>query len=105
MTPEQIRLVQESWKQVQPAAHVAGLFYSRLFSLEPSVRKLFKGDLTEQGSKLMSMISVVVGAALVWTLRQELGKAFNADVEQAWCAVYGVLSTTMQQAAASQEIA
>jgi hemoglobin-like flavoprotein len=138
MTPEHIRLVQESWKQVQPAAHVAGLFYSRLFSLEPSVRKLFRGDLTEQGSKLMSMISVavgaltrletlvpavqalgrrhagygveerhyaVVGAALVWTLRQELGKAFNADVEQAWCAVYGVLSTTMQQAAASQEIA
>ena len=96
-----------------------------------------KGDLTQQGSKLMSMISAavgsltrletvvpavqalgrrhagygvehrhyaVVGAALVWTLEQELGTAFTAEVEQAWRTVYGVLSNTMQQAAASQEI-
>jgi hemoglobin-like flavoprotein len=45
----------------------------------------------------------VVGAALVWTLEQELGKSFTAEVEQAWRTAYRVLSTTMKQAAASGE--
>ena len=63
MTPRQVGLVQESWKLVQPIADKAAeLFYMRLFSLEPSVRRLFKGDMTEQGRKLMSMISVAVNS-------------------------------------------
>jgi hemoglobin-like flavoprotein len=63
MTPRQIALVQESWKLVQPIADKAAeLFYNRLFSLEPSVRRLFTGDMTEQGRKLMSMISVAVNS-------------------------------------------
>jgi hemoglobin-like flavoprotein len=63
MTPRQIALVQESWKLVQPIADKAAkLFYMRLFSLEPSVRRLFTGDMTEQGRKLMSMISVAVNS-------------------------------------------
>lgn len=63
MTPRQIALVQESWKRVQPLADKAAeLFYMRLFSLEPSVRRLFKGDMVEQGRKLMSMISVAVNS-------------------------------------------
>jgi hemoglobin-like flavoprotein len=135
MTPQQIDLVQRTWKELRPSPRVAGLFYSRLFALDPSVRALFKGDLTQQGSKLMSMISVavgalarlesvlpaiedlgrrhagygveerhytVVGAALVWTLEQELGRAFTAEVDQAWRAVYRVLATTMQQAASRE---
>ena len=63
MTPRDIALVQSSWKQVQPiAAQAAAMFYGRLFLLDPSVRPLFRGDLREQGTKLMSMISVAVNA-------------------------------------------
>jgi hemoglobin-like flavoprotein len=63
MTPKQIALVQASWKQVQPIAdQAAALFYSRLFTLEPSVKRLFRGDMQEQGRKLMQMISVAVSS-------------------------------------------
>jgi hemoglobin-like flavoprotein len=40
-----------------------------------------------------------VGAALLWTLEMGLGKAFTADVKDAWATVYGLLATTMKQAA------
>jgi len=38
----------------------AQLFYNRLFDVDPSVRALFKGDMNEQGAKLMHMIGVAV---------------------------------------------
>jgi hemoglobin-like flavoprotein len=63
MTPKQIALVQDSWKKVQPVAEqAAALFYGRLFELEPSVQALFKGDMNEQGRKVMSMITVAVNS-------------------------------------------
>ena len=63
MTPRQVLLVQETWKRVLPIADKAAeLFYMRLFSLEPSVRRLFQGDMAEQGRKLMSMVSVAVNS-------------------------------------------
>lgn len=63
MSPKQIALVQASWKQVQPIAdQAAALFYSRLFTLEPSVKRLFRGDMQEQGKKLMQMIGVAVNS-------------------------------------------
>jgi len=40
-----------------------------------------------------------VGAALLWTLEMGLGAAFTADVKDAWATVYGVLATTMKNAA------
>jgi hemoglobin-like flavoprotein len=40
-----------------------------------------------------------VGAALLWTLEAGLGKAFTADVRAAWVAVYGLIATTMKDAA------
>ena len=53
MTPEQIALVQSSFRQVAPIAdRAAVLFYARLFELDPSLRRLFHGDMTEQGNKL-----------------------------------------------------
>ncbi len=62
MTPEQIVLVQESFKKVVPIKDLAaGMFYDRLFTLDPSLRPLFKGDLKEQGRKLMAMIATAVG--------------------------------------------
>ena len=62
MTPEQKLLVQHSFEKVLPIAETAaGLFYGRLFALDPSLRPLFKGDLDEQGRKLMYMLRVAVG--------------------------------------------
>jgi hemoglobin-like flavoprotein len=40
-----------------------------------------------------------VGAALLWTLEKGLGSAFTADVKEAWATVYGLLATTMKEAA------
>ena len=40
-----------------------------------------------------------VGAALLWTLEKGLGSAFTPEVKEAWAAVYGLLASTMQDAA------
>jgi len=40
-----------------------------------------------------------VGAALLWTLKAGLGRGFTADVKEAWATVYGLLATTMKNAA------
>jgi hemoglobin-like flavoprotein len=42
------------------AESVAKLFYGKLFELDPSLKPLFRGDLTEQGWKLMHMIGTAV---------------------------------------------
>jgi hemoglobin-like flavoprotein len=61
MTPRQKQLVQSSFKQITPFARVApNLFYARLFELDPSLRRMFRGDLQEQGQKLMKMLSLAV---------------------------------------------
>jgi hemoglobin-like flavoprotein len=63
MNPRQIELVQESWQQVLPVANdAAQLFYVRLFELDPSLRGMFRGDMEEQGKKLMAMIDFAVKA-------------------------------------------
>ena len=61
MTEKQIELVQDSWAKVVPISETAAeLFYNRLFQLDPALRSLFKGDMKEQGKKLMTMIAVAV---------------------------------------------
>ncbi|MDP9455069.1 MAG: globin domain-containing protein [Actinomycetota bacterium] len=40
-----------------------------------------------------------VGVALLWTLEQGLGDAFDDEVKEAWASVYGVLAATMIGAA------
>jgi hemoglobin-like flavoprotein len=61
MNGEQIRLVQESFQKVEPIADAAAtLFYGRLFDLDPKLESLFKGDMVEQGRKLMQMLGVAV---------------------------------------------
>jgi len=55
----------------------AELFYGRLFELDPSLRKLFKGDMKEQG----------------------LGNAFTDEVRAAWTNVYMLLAGVMIDAA------
>lgn len=61
MTPHQIMLVQTSFEKVAPIADTAAeLFYRRLFETDPTASKLFKGDMKQQGRKLMQMIGVAV---------------------------------------------
>ncbi|HSO45248.1 MAG TPA: globin family protein [Rhodoferax sp.] len=63
MTPEKILLVRSSWQQVLPIKDTAAeLFYGRLFELDPSLRPLFKGDMVEQGRKLMMIINTAVNS-------------------------------------------
>jgi hemoglobin-like flavoprotein len=42
---------------------VSALFYQRLFELDPTLRRLFHGDMHEQGRKLVSTLSVIVESA------------------------------------------
>jgi len=61
MTPEQVQLGQQSWEKVVPISEdAAELFYGRLFELDPSLRRMFSGDIKEQGRKLMKIITMVV---------------------------------------------
>jgi hemoglobin-like flavoprotein len=61
MTPEQKTLVKESWAKVVPIKEQAAeLFYGRLFETYPEVQPYFKGDMTEQGRKLMMMLNTAV---------------------------------------------
>ena len=63
MNPEQITLVKTTWSQVVPIKEKAAeLFYGKLFELDPSLKPLFKGDIAEQGKKLMMTINTVVNA-------------------------------------------
>jgi len=63
MTPDQVRLVQTTFKDVAAIKEqAAALFYDRLFHLDPSLKKLFRGDMKEQGRKLMAAIGVVVAS-------------------------------------------
>ena len=63
MTNDQIKLVQESFRQVAPIAEAAAqLFYARLFELDPDLELLFKGNLSEQGRKLMQMLGLAVNS-------------------------------------------
>ncbi|SDG55860.1 Hemoglobin-like flavoprotein [Pseudomonas benzenivorans] len=133
MTPKQIELVQGSFAQVAPIAEqAAALFYDNLFSADPALKPLFKGNMQEQGQKLMQMIGVAVGklsdlpalvpvlqhlgrrhkdygvvdahyatvgGALLLTLSQGLGDAFTDEVRDAWTTAYGLLASTMSEAA------
>lgn len=82
-----ITLVQQSWAKVEPIApQAAELFYNNLFTADPTLQPLFKGNMAEQGKKLMQMIGAAVNKltdldALVPIL-QNLGKRH---------ATYGVL--------------
>jgi hemoglobin-like flavoprotein len=61
MTPEQVKLVQNSFVKVEAIAETAAdLFYDRLFEIAPAVRPLFPDDLAEQKVKLMDMLGTAV---------------------------------------------
>lgn len=62
MDQKTITLVQDSWKKVAGIApQAAALFYQNLFAADPALKPLFKGNMEEQGKKLMQMIGAAVG--------------------------------------------
>ncbi len=65
MTPRQVEIVQSSWTRLlkssdTAAEDVAKQFYDKLFDLEPSLSIMFRGDMKEQGRRLVAMISFAV---------------------------------------------
>ncbi len=133
LTDEQVKLVKANWNAIKPIKDTAAdLFYDKLFELDPSIRELFKEDITIQKKALMATISFAVATlnhpdklipaleelgsrhgqygvtaahygkvaeALLWTLEQGLGDAWTPEAKTAWTEVYGILSSTMQEAA------
>jgi hemoglobin-like flavoprotein len=83
MNEQTISLLKNSFKKVQANADsVAETFYSRLFTIDPDLKPLFKGDIREQGRKLMAALAVAVNnlsnpGAIVPAL-QEMGKRHRA---------------------------
>jgi len=104
MTPKQIELVQSTWQRVVAIEdQAATLFYERLFATDPSLRGLFKSDLTLQKRALMKMISVAVSAldrldTIVPAVR-ELGRRHHSYGVKAahYGTVAGALLATLEQ--------
>jgi hemoglobin-like flavoprotein len=63
MTPEQKRLVRDTWKQVVPVADAgAAMFYHRLFEIDPTTRELFRAtDMVAQRKKLLQTLAFAIG--------------------------------------------
>jgi hemoglobin-like flavoprotein len=61
LTVAQKDLVQNSFKSIATIADDAAiLFYQKLFELDPSLKRMFPGDMTEQRKKLMQMLTAAV---------------------------------------------
>src|SRR5262245_5487825 len=61
LTDTQIALVQKSFAVIAPIADDAAvLFYQRLFEIDPSLKRMFTGDMAEQRRKLMQMLTAAV---------------------------------------------
>ena len=61
MTPDQVKLVQQSFARVALISEQAAvIFYDRLFEVAPAVKAMFPADMTEQRKKLMATLAVVV---------------------------------------------
>lgn len=61
MNTQQIEIVQRTFELAAPMAEeIADRFYERLFTVDPSLRALFRGNMQQQGNKLMTMLALVV---------------------------------------------
>ena len=76
LSASEIALVRAQFARIQKDADAfAIVFYDALFSITPTVRTMFLGDMTRQGAKLMKMLATLVSglhapekmtAPLVW---------------------------------------
>jgi hemoglobin-like flavoprotein len=61
MDAHSVKLVQESFEDVAKLGDTAiTLFYDELFAIDPSLRKMFKSDMTEQRGKLNAALALVI---------------------------------------------
>ena len=60
LTPDQVRLIRESFGMLEPDRKIAERFYERLFEIAPDLRPLFRPDMTGQGMRFMSTLAVIV---------------------------------------------
>lgn len=61
LTSKQIELVENSWDYILLNSPETGaVFYKKLFSIDPGLRQLFKGDINSQSQKLVAMITFAV---------------------------------------------
>jgi hemoglobin-like flavoprotein len=62
MTPDEIAQIKKSWKLLRSLDPllVADVFYSKLFSLHPPLRRLFPTEMQTQYQKLMDMLGTLV---------------------------------------------
>ena len=104
MNPRQIVLVRSSFALVQPiAAQAAALFYDHLFAADPSLRLLFRGNMAQQGERLMTMIGSALGlldrpGALLPVLRGLGARHAGYGVQEAHYATVGAaLLKTLEQ--------
>lgn len=109
MTEKEIDLVQTSFGKVLPIADdAAAIFYDKLFTMDPSLKPLFKGDMKEQGKKLMMMIKTAVlglsNLEAIVPAVQDLGKRHvNYGVEASHYATVGAaLIATLREGLGSE---
>ena len=88
VTPARKTLVQDSFANIATIADDAAvLFYQRLFEIDPSLRRMFPGDMTEQRKKLMQMLTAAVKGLdhldRLVPVVQDLGRAVRRDAQPA----------------------
>ena len=132
-------MIKRSWKvfrEIDPSI-IGDVFYSKLFSYNNGLRKMFPHNMDQQYRKLIDMISTIiarldkldeltneisdmarrhvkygvrpahyklVGNALLWTLKQGLGKDWTPNLETAWTKCYTLLSETMISASVENPV-
>lgn len=82
-----------------------GLAVGKLDDLATLVPVLQSLGLRHAGYGVQDSHYATVGAALLKTLSQGLGDAFDAATREAWTRVYGVIAQTMTAAAATRSTA
>ena len=61
MTPDDIALVQESWRKIEPVKEIAAeLFYTRLFELDPVLRAVCGDDMQDRRKRFTQVVGATV---------------------------------------------
>ncbi|WP_370980955.1 globin domain-containing protein [Agaribacterium sp. ZY112] len=61
LSAQQVQLIQDSFAKVEAISETAAeLFYAQLFEYDPKLKMLFKGNMKDQGKKLMSTLKVAI---------------------------------------------
>jgi hemoglobin-like flavoprotein len=105
MTPDDIALVQESWRKIEPVKEIAAeLFYTRLFELDPPLRIVCGDDMKDRRKRFTQVVGATVrGLARVDMLLpavREFGMRhpLPGEIEQHHANVAGALLWMLEKA-------